>query len=71
MVKIEFQDCGSFVIIDELRIKKAHIVSWRLDEPDAPRELWLTVSEDGHMPFHGDNAVEVLAALDEAMRGAR
>lgn len=70
MTKIDFKDCGSFVCIDELRIKKTHIVSWKLDEPDAPRELWLTITEDGHLPFHGDNAAEVIAALDEAMQSA-
>jgi len=71
MTKIDFKDCGSFVCVDELRIKKTHIISWRLDEPDDPRELWLTVTEDGHLPFHGDNAAEVVTALDEAMRYKR
>lgn len=69
--KIDFEDCGAFVRIDDVRIAKAHVVTWALDDPDAPRELWLTLLDDGHLPFHGRNAAEVLAALDEAMRGTK
>lgn len=69
--RIDFEDCGAFVRIGIRRIAKAHVVTWKPGGPGATHELWLTVLDDEQLPFYGGNVPEVLAALDEAMRGTK
>lgn len=76
--KIDFEDCGAFVRIDGVRIPKMHILDWGARGGDG---VFLTSLADAlsairnscnaYHVYKGTNAAEVLAALDEAMRGAR
>lgn len=69
--KIDFEDCGAFVRIDGVRYAKHWIQRWRFDDVTTPSVVFWFGSEAAFVKLECTNAAEVLAALDEAMRGAR
>lgn len=66
--RIDFEDCGAFVRIDDVRIRKISIDGY------GPCRVGVVVFvdfDDVGLSFFGNNFDEVLSAIDEAMRGAR
>jgi hypothetical protein len=66
--RIDVEDCGAFVRIDNTRYAKRWIQRWRFDDVTVPAVVFWFGSEAAFVKIEGCNAAEIIAALDEAMQ---